>query len=371
MAWELPGESQVVGEQETVQVRRGQSLYDIARDQGYALEHLAEANQLPVSLAAVSRESVIVPKRRILPTEAPKRGVVVNIPERGFYVFKGEEVPKFFPIAVGRPGRFETPRGSYAIREKVKNPQWIAPEWAGLGEDNVIEAGPNNPLGDRWIGLTASGLGMHSTNNPSSIGSATSHGCMRMYPEVARRVFDLVETGWPVRIEYETARVALSADGVYVSCFPDVYRRGGALGRLKAKFEAQDLVGFYDEAQCQKLLKRKSGLPTRVVDFRPKATLGDGREFPAARIKERVWIESSLLEALGVAGDYRLAEKEVTFSLGDQSVVQSLQVGPGEAESGSGFLSRGSAWVPAKDVLQGLKIDYKWDGEKARLVLTP
>ncbi len=349
-------------------VKAGQSLYDVARAEGYALEHLAEANGLPVSLAAVGRAQVIVPKRRILPGDAPDDGLVVNIPERGFYLFRGSDTPLFFPIAVGEPGRFETPPGRYAIREKVKNPQWIAPEWAGLGEDNVIEAGPDNPLGDRWIGLTASGLGMHSTNNPSSIGSATSHGCMRMYPEVAHRVFDLVQTGWPVRIEYETVRLALLPDGVYLSSFPDVYRRGGQRAALEAKFRALDLWGFFQPQQADPILKRQSGRPSRVVDLALKAQTLSAREFPAARIGTRVWIESDLLQSLGVESEYLLEENVAVLRKGTATLRFALHLDQSTPRPElSGFLSRGSAWFPAREVLSGLKIPYKWDGESSRL----
>lgn len=368
-AWELPASVRVIGEEVAVQVRPGQSLYDIARAEGYALEHLAEANGLPVSLAALGQAEVIVPKRRILPANAPSDGLVVNIPERGFYLFREAQEPLFFPIAVGEPGRFETPPGRYAIREKVKDPQWIAPEWAGLGEDNVVEAGPNNPLGDRWIGLTASGLGMHSTNNPSSIGSATSHGCMRMYPEIARKVFDLVETGWPVRIEYETSRLAvLPDDGIYLSAFPDVYRRGHQRAGVEQKYRDNDLWGFFQPEQVEPILNRRSGRPSRLVELSLKAQTISGKDFPAARLGKRVWIESDLLQTLGVESEFQLEQGKVLLRRGDSVVSLALHLDQSAVRPElSAFLSRGSAWFPAREVLSGLKIPYKWDGESSRL----
>lgn len=361
--------SRLTGEDESVSVSSGQSLYDLARARGYALEHLAEANGLPVSLAVVERETVLVPSRRILPREAPANGLVVNLPERGFYVFRSDKETGFFPIAIGEPGRFQTPTGSFSIVEKVVDPQWIAPEWAGLGEDNVIPAGPDNPLGDRWIGLTSSGLGMHSTNNPSSIGSATSHGCMRMYPEIARMVFDRVEVGWPVRIEYETSRVSLEKDGIYAVCFPDPYGMVDRKAQLQDKFQELDLDGFYSLIDVEPLLARKSGVCTKLVDLEVRATV-DGKSYPAARVGGKVYLEGSALEKLGVRQDFKLADKVVRLSLGEKSVVRTLRFDSSASPSmGEVFLSRGGAWYPAKEVLQSLSLGYEWNGSSKELAI--
>jgi L,D-transpeptidase ErfK/SrfK len=361
-SWSTGDASRLVGADESVTVSSGQSLYDIARAQGYALEHLAEANKLPVSLAAVSRDKVLVPGRRIVPVASPEAGLVVNLPERGFYVFRKDEEPRFFPIAIGQPGRFQTPPGRYAIREKVVNPQWIAPEWAGLGEDNVIPAGPNNPLGDRWIGLTSAGLGMHSTNNPSSIGSATSHGCMRMYPEVARTVFDLVEVGWPVTIEYQTSRVTVESDGIYVSCFPDPYHQVDSERQLKEKFQEVDLGGFFHLIDTSALLSAPSGVCSKVVDLEPRISVS-GVEFPAARINGKVYLEGASLEKIGVSREFNLAEQTVKLALGDSKAEFNIRFHDAEnSKEGEAFLSRGTAWFPAKEALSALSVPYKWDG---------
>jgi L,D-transpeptidase ErfK/SrfK len=369
--WEQTESSRLVGTDKIVTVDVGQSLYDIARAQGYALEHLAEANGLPINLGPVQQESVVIPSRRILPHDAPPRGIVVNIPERGFYVFSTGQPVQFFPIAVGEPGRFETPTGNYSIREKVVDPEWVAPEWAGLGEENVIPAGPDNPLGDRWIGLSASGLGMHSTNNPSSIGSATSHGCMRMYPEVARRVFELVQTGWPVTIEYQTSRVTMEKDGIYLSCFDDPYSRGHQERQLEENFRRLDLLGFAGLLDLKKLRAENRGIATKVVDLEAKVAVGP-QAFPAARVGQKVYLEAATLTQLGVEQKFQLSERSVILRRGTGEVVVPLYLeGPDESpdskRAGSAFLSRGTAWYPAKETLQPLSASYRWDGASKTL----
>lgn len=365
--WEVEESSRLMGSDRTVTVSSGQSLYEIARAQGYALEHLAEANGLPVSLEPVPKAKVLVPSRRLLPLERPENGLVVNLTETGFYLFRKGRAPQFFPIAVGEPGRFQTPTGRFAIREKVVDPEWIAPEWAGLGENNVIPAGPDNPLGDRWIGLTSSGLGMHSTNNPSSIGSATSHGCMRMYPEVARTVFDLVEVGWPVTIEYETSRVSLEKTGIYAVSFPDPYGRANRAEQLKEKFRELDLIGFHGLLDISGFLRESTGVVTRLVDLEPRARLSDGKNFPAALIGKKVYLEGSALRALGIKQEFKLADRSVVLSRGEKQIRLPLRFSEESSALNQAFLSRGGAWYPAKEVLAPFKVAYQWDAAGKRL----
>lgn len=355
-----------MGKESRVSVGDGESLYQVARRYGYAMEHLAEANALPLAAGAVGRESVMLPSRRILPEAPPEPGVVVNLPERGFYLF-GDGEPRFFPIAVGEPGRFATPTGQFSIVEKVEDPDWIAPEWAGLGEDNVIKAGPDNPLGDRWIGLSSPGLGMHSTNNPASIGSATSHGCMRMYPEVARAVFDLVRIGWPVRIEYVTSRLALERAGIFVSAFPDVYGRGQGLTRLRKQFERDDLLGFYSEELVRPALQERRGIPVKVVDLSPKAWVGTDW-FPAARLGQSLFIEQGVLEKSGVVMDYSLANRSVTLTRGEKKLTLPLYLSSeSDRKAEQAFLSRGSGWFPARKALAAMGLSMTWEASENRL----
>lgn len=373
-AWELEKPSRLLGSDRVIQTRAGRTLYDIARTEGFALEHLAEANGLVVGHSTGGRAQLLIPSRRILPQDAPSEGLVVNIPERGFYVFSKNQSPRFFPVAMGQPGRFATPDGTFSVLEKVKDPEWIAPEWAGLGENNVVPAGPDNPLGDRWIGLSSAGLGMHSTNNPSSIGTATSHGCMRMYPEVARTVFDLVEVGWPVRIEYKLARVALDSSGIYVSSFPDPYSRGGRKEQLRQAFESLDLSGFSSLVDLDDTARKADGVAHRVVDLEPRVWIGS-EKFPAAAINGKLYITTEALQKFGVSQSIQLSENEVTLQLGQRETIVPLRLTGSKpkdlpAPDRCAFLSRGSAWYPAKDVLSALSISYEWKGPEKTLRLS-
>ena len=58
-----------------------------------------------------------------------------------------------------------------------------------------------------------------------SVGQNASHGCMRMYPHLVRKLFDLVRVGMPVKVIYETVKVGFSPEDrkMYVQAYPDVY----------------------------------------------------------------------------------------------------------------------------------------------------
>jgi lipoprotein-anchoring transpeptidase ErfK/SrfK len=105
-----------------------------------------------------------------------------------------------FPVATGQ-AIYPTPAGRFRIVVKWKNPWWYPPtydSWAkGL---SPVPPGPNNPLGTRWMGLSAPGVGIHGTDEPGSIGYSASHGCIRMQVPDAEWLFDHVAVGTTVFI---------------------------------------------------------------------------------------------------------------------------------------------------------------------------
>jgi lipoprotein-anchoring transpeptidase ErfK/SrfK len=113
---------------------------------------------------------------------ASKYGTVIAINRGGFQLtlFKHLRTVKTYPIAVGQQG-LETPAGSYIVHDKQINPAWHVPNsaWAGKLAGRVIPPGPADPLKARWIGITG-GAGIHGTVETGSLGSAASHGCIRM-----------------------------------------------------------------------------------------------------------------------------------------------------------------------------------------------
>jgi lipoprotein-anchoring transpeptidase ErfK/SrfK len=105
-----------------------------------------------------------------------------------------------FGVATGQAA-YPTPLGIFSIVTMQRDPWWIPPpnaEWARGAKP--IPPGPGNPLGTRWMGLSAAAVGIHGTPDAASIGYSASHGCIRMRIPDATWLFDHVEVGTPVVI---------------------------------------------------------------------------------------------------------------------------------------------------------------------------
>jgi lipoprotein-anchoring transpeptidase ErfK/SrfK len=133
---------------------------------------------------------------------AKKYPSVIIVNRSGFQLtlYKNLQVAKTYRIAVGRQG-LETPAGQYNIQDKQVNPSWHVPNsaWAGSLAGKVIPPGPADPIKARWMGI-AGGAGIHGTEDVGSLGSAASHGCIRMAIPDVIDLFDQVNVGDPVFI---------------------------------------------------------------------------------------------------------------------------------------------------------------------------
>jgi lipoprotein-anchoring transpeptidase ErfK/SrfK/uncharacterized membrane protein len=133
---------------------------------------------------------------------AKKYPTVMIINRSGFQLtlYKGLQLARTYRIAVGRQG-LETPAGEYTIQDKQVNPSWHVPNssWAGSLAGQTIPPGPQDPIKARWMGI-AGGAGIHGTEDIGSLGTAASHGCIRMAIPDVIELFDRVSVGDPVFI---------------------------------------------------------------------------------------------------------------------------------------------------------------------------
>ncbi|MEL6161355.1 MAG: L,D-transpeptidase [Cyanobacteria bacterium J06627_32] len=152
-----------------------------------------------------------VPERPIAPVSSPASGdvetvveerpsvsLLLRLSDRRVYVLREGTVQKSYPVAVGRAG-WETPTGEFEVFHQLADPGWTNPI-----TDEVMPPGPNNPLGDRWIAFWTDGsnsIGFHGTPNRDSVGKAASHGCIRMYNEDVRELYEMVDVGTRVVVE--------------------------------------------------------------------------------------------------------------------------------------------------------------------------
>ena len=143
---------------------------------------------------------VELPYRRVRPARTlVGPSIVVSRGNRTLTLYREAKVWRTFRVAVGQPA-YPTPKGLFAIVEKQRNPTWNPPDsrWArGLGP---VAPGAGNPLGTRWMGTSAPAIGIHGTPSSGSIGTAASHGCIRMYINQAEWLYERISVGTPVLI---------------------------------------------------------------------------------------------------------------------------------------------------------------------------
>jgi len=150
------------------------------------------------------RIATAVAQPKVTTAQLAKKYPAVIVVTRGAFkltLYKHLKKAKTYPIAVGQIG-LETPAGLYNVQNKAVNPAWHVPNsaWAGSLAGQVIPGGvPENPIKARWLGIF-DGAGIHGTSEDASIGSAASHGCIRMHIPDVIELYDQVPVGAPVYI---------------------------------------------------------------------------------------------------------------------------------------------------------------------------
>ena len=139
--------------------------------------------------AAASAADNATPKARAA------RRVVVSIPDCKLALVENERVVRVYPVAVGADAS-PSPIGTFVIVNRITNPTYYR-------TGKVIPAGPSNPLGTRWLGLSVKGFGIHGTDAPRSIGHRRSHGCIRMRNRDVEELFERLQPGDVVELHGE------------------------------------------------------------------------------------------------------------------------------------------------------------------------
>lgn len=357
LAWPEP--RPVVGDYRKVVAERDESLQAMARHHGLSVEQLAQANGLALDDSVGKGTSVVLPSMRILPTNPPKDGLVVNLPEGGAYLFRAGRFVKFYPIAIGEPGRFATPTGDYEVISMEKDPPWNVPTWAQkkVGAKVIPPGHPKNPIGGFWIGISVPGVGFHSTKMLATVGESASHGCMRMYPESIKDLFPRLEKGMPVRIVYETVKLGQTPEGkTMLAVYPDPYKMAKPRLRLERTLKSAGIVDWVDDARVTSLLEEKTGVAA-VVLGPAGSVVRNGATVPLKQAMVRrdgqLYFPAELARKLGV--DVAAAQGQVTLRRGGRTLVVDQE------------LLGNHSMLPAGKVLRAFGFGYTWDGKARRL----
>ena len=186
----------------------GASLEVTRPEYGRKLRDNLLARQLRAAVLNAGAEHTIAARTHPVKPQVTAKEVAAEYPsyltlDRATFTLRLWEhlkLAKSYTVAVGQEG-LETPEGLYAIQEKQVNPSWHVPNsaWAGDLAGQVIPPGPADPIKARWMGIYE-GAGIHGTDETSSLGTAASHGCVRMAIPDVEELYDRVEVGTPIYI---------------------------------------------------------------------------------------------------------------------------------------------------------------------------
>jgi len=252
--------------------QRGDTLKSIGARFGISPSVLAEANRLESDQALQSGAELWVDNMHIVP-EWREDGIVINLPQRMLFLFSQGKLVSAFPVGLGRPG-WQTPTGEFKVVNLQTNKEWVVPpsiqeEMRREGKAVVsrVAPGPKNPLGRHWIGLSASGYGIHGTSAPTSIYGFPSHGCIRANADDIEALSKKAQVGMDVVSSYRTTLLAEMQDGkVFLEVHRDIYNRGvDPLNEIRKLAQNYRLESRINWQRAWEVIQRQDGLATDVT----------------------------------------------------------------------------------------------------------
>lgn len=236
LVFPISNNSDIVGDVQYTVVKKGDTVYKIARKFDLGQQEIIEANPKVNPHKLKVGQKLKIPSSFILPP-GKREGIVLNLAELRLYSFSedGKSVSTH-PVGIGRLG-WKTPVGSTTIIRKREHPTWTPPasirasykKKHGKDLPAVVKAGPNNPLGDYAMNLGWPSYLIHGTDKPQSVGLRSSSGCVRMYPEDIKSLFNKTKKGTPVRVIHAPYKIGKIDSNLYLEAhepFPEKYYGG-------------------------------------------------------------------------------------------------------------------------------------------------
>ncbi len=148
--------------------------------------------------------------------------LVLNVAAKKLVLYTNGEATKEYPVGVGA-SLTPTPLGVFKVVRRIYNPAWVNP----YRQSKVIAPGEKNPIGQHWLGFAMNKktqeYGFHATSDLSSIGRASTHGCIRLHPDDMKELFNLVMVGTTVHVIYNPIEVKEFQNKLFVRAYPDIY----------------------------------------------------------------------------------------------------------------------------------------------------
>jgi L,D-transpeptidase ErfK/SrfK len=282
----------VIGRLASISLEKGDTLPDIARHFSLGINEVSAANPGVDIWVPQAGKRITLPLSFILP-DAPRKGIVINLAAMRLFKFKGDiesMVVLTYPVGVGTEER-PSPTGQMYVERKANRPTWHVP--ASIAKDHLkkgdplpaaVLPGPQNPLGEYALYLSKSGYLIHGTNKPASIGLRATNGCIRLYPEDVKKLYENTPAKTPVDIVNQPYLLGQFNGVVYME--------------VHAPPEDLDVVEFDKTYKKLRNLEKESG---RTLDWsKIKKVLAEARGIPVPIFEIRQGSGKGLAEAIEV-----------------------------------------------------------------------
>jgi len=270
--------SDVIGRLAVIRLEKGDTLPDIARHFSLGINEISAANPGVDVWVPKAGERIMLPLRFILP-DAPRKGIVINLATLRLFQYKGDRkslVVATCPVGVGTTER-PTPTGQMYVARKVTRPTWYVP--ASISEDHrkkgdllpaAVLPGPQNPLGEYALYLSKPTYLIHGTNKPASIGLNATNGCLRLYPEDIRKLYENTPVHTPVCIVNQPYLIGQRNEIVYLEVHASPEDPNAVeLEKMYAKLRniEKNTGRALDWKNVEKVLAEARGIPVPILEI--------------------------------------------------------------------------------------------------------
>ncbi len=269
----------VIGRLRFITLEKGDTLPDIARHFSLGLNGVSATNPGVDIWVPEAGKRIMLPLSFILP-DAPRKGIVINLAAMRLFQFKGNSeslAVLTYPVGVGTEER-PSPRGLMRVERKVSRPTWHVP--ASIAKDHLkkgdplpaaVLPGPQNPLGEYALYLSAPSYLIHGTNKPASIGLSATNGCIRLYPESVKKLYENTPVKTSVNIVNQPYLLGLSNGAVYLEVHAPLEKLDAAeFDKVYAKLRniEKESGRTLNWSKVKKVLVEARGIPVPIFEIR-------------------------------------------------------------------------------------------------------
>jgi L,D-transpeptidase ErfK/SrfK len=269
----------VIGRLAFISLKKGDTLPDIARHFSLGINGVSAANPGVDIWVPKAGERIMLPLSFILP-DAHRKGIVLNLAAMRLFQFKGDSeslAVLTYPVGVGTEER-PSPTGQMYVERKAFRPTWHVP--ASIAEDHrkkgdplpaTVLPGPQNPLGECALYLSKSTYLIHGTNKPASIGLRATNGCIRLYPEDVKKLYENTPVKTPVCIVNQPYLIGQRKGVVYMEVHaPPEDLDADEFNKVYTKLRniEKESGRTLDWSKVKKVLAEARGIPVPIFEIR-------------------------------------------------------------------------------------------------------